>query len=461
MTDRALDLDDIQGNVLGGFNTNVQDFLFFSLDAKRERDAALWLAARADEVTPVSAVKAARTAIKTASGLDAPTWLFLAVSHGLLKSLAPDVFVSDIAFIQGHLARAKGILNDLTDPQTWVAGSLVRPIDVLLIVGGNVEATVMARADTLVEAATGSGLTLVWREAGRRLDDDEHFGFRDGISQPLISGFDPGGTMGAGHFVFGYPRKTGEAPVVPRLDPRGVADNGSLMVWRRLGQDVQAFRDFCKVQAAALSAQWPGFDAAHLAALLVGRWPSGAPVLKGQTTDPKPESSDNGFDFSNDSDGKSCPFGAHVRKVNPRAGKKDVVDVPRMIRRGIPYGQRLDEAPDKPDRGLTFVSFQTSITDQFEFLTQHWMNSDSKPAPESDLLVGRRSPPGVLNIQGPDGAIPVQGPNRFWIIPSGGAYLFAPGRAGLRKLADPPSSHGWKLAQALMLEMTGPVEDLL
>src|SRR5207245_2800913 len=98
---------------------------------------------------------------------------------------------------------------------------------------------------------------------------------------------------------------------------------------------------------------------------------------------------DNNFDFQDDPDARSCPFGAHIRKVNPREGKKDVVEVPRMLRRGIPFGPAFDAAPDENNRGLAFLAFQTSIRSQFEFLTQHWMNSPLNPAPENDLLVGR------------------------------------------------------------------------
>jgi Dyp-type peroxidase family len=376
----------------------------------------------------------------------------------MLQGTAKDVYFNDIAFNTGHLKRAKSVLNDRTDPTTWVAGNGVKPVDVLLLVGGNDEAAVAGRAGRLVAAATGAGLVLVWRETARRLEDREHFGFSDGVSQPQIAGYDPVGQIGAGNFVFGYPKTVGGLlPAKPSLDPRGVTDNGSLLVWRRLGQDVKAFRDFCAATATQLAPQWPDLSQEHLAALLVGRWPSGAPMLAGQVADPNPPTIDNSFDFSTDANGASCPFGAHIRKVNPRTGKKDVVDVPRVLRRGIPYGKRYDEAPGETDRGLTFLAFQTSIKDQFEFLTQHWMNSNDKPAPESDLLVGRRTPPGSLAIRGPSGPISVNGPAKPWITPSGGAYLFAPGRSGLRKLAEQPAPGIQWRAQKLMLQIVAPI----
>ncbi|WP_367372177.1 Dyp-type peroxidase [Pseudomonas lini] len=461
MSDRQLELDDIQGNILGGFNTDIQVLLFFSVAAGQISNAAAWVATLAEEVTTASEVSARRDLIKTDIGPNAPTWLFVAVSLGMLQGTAKDLSFNDIAFNTGHLNRAKSVLNDRTNPMTWVAGNVAKPVDVLLLIGGNVDAAVAGRTDQLLKQATAAGLTLAWRENAQRLEGErEHFGFRDGISQPLVTGYDPGDGMAAGNFVFGYPKTTGGAPVKPSLDPRGVADNGSLLVWRRLNQNVQAFRDFCAAAAAQFSTDWPGLSKEHMAALLVGRWPSGAPVLAGQFADPNPTTTENDFNFSGDSNGQSCPFGAHIRKVNPRKGKADVVDVPRLLRRGIPHGKPYDQAPGETDRGLTFLAFQTSIKEQFEFLTQHWMNSDLNPAQESDLLIGRRSSPGNLNIWGPAGPINVTGPADSWITPCGGAYLFAPSRSGLRKLAEPPAPAIQWRAQKFLLQLTSSFREL-
>ncbi|SXF12082.1 Dyp-type peroxidase family [Klebsiella variicola] len=453
MSNRVLDLHDIQGNILGGFNTDIQVLLFFSVPDERIPYASAWLATLADEVTTVTDVTNGRELIKTIVGPDAPTWLFVAVG---LRMNAKDVGFSDIAFNTGHLKRAKSVLNDHSDPTLWVAGSATKPVDVLLLVGGNDEMAVNGRVARIIAAADKIDIKLAWRELAHRLNNDrEHFGFHDGISQPKIAGYDPDGLIGPGHFIFGYPRTEGGNPTKPTFDPRGVADNGSLLVWRRLNQNVREFRNFCLVASAELSSQWPDLSEQHIAALIVGRWPSGSPLMKGQTIDPSPQTNENNFDFSEDNEGKSCPFGAHIRKVNPRAGqKKDVVEIPRILRRGIPYGKNYDEAPDDNERGLNFIAFQTSIKDQFEFLTQHWMNSDTKPTNENDLLVGRHTPPGHLFVQSPKGPLLLTGPTTPWITPCGGAYLFAPSRSGLRKLAEPPSPAIQWLPRKLMQKIT-------
>jgi deferrochelatase/peroxidase EfeB len=182
-----------------------------------------------------------------------------------------------------------------------------------------------------------------------------------------------------------------------------------------------------------------------LAALLVGRWPSGAPVKSSQSEDPGASPVDNEFDFADDPEAAICPFGAHIRKVNPRKGRSDRVDVPRILRRGIPFGPRSDDDPAAKQRGLLFLAFQTSISGQFEFLSQHWMNSAQNPGPGFDLLVGRSTGNRQLKIQGPNGPVTISDGGRQWITPSGGGYLFAPGKRALAKFNTPRAAIGlWK-----------------
>jgi Dyp-type peroxidase family len=318
----------------------------------------------------------------------------------------------------------------------------------LLIVAANNETAADARADELVASAAQAGLLSTYREMARRIEDLEHFGFRDGIAQPRVLGDAPDGKLGAGHFVFGYPRAAGDAPFSPTIDPSGITKNGSLLVFRRLKQDVRVFRQFCADEAHRLAAQWPQLSKERLAALLVGRWPSGAPVKASASQDPGGSPPDDSFDFHDDPDSLSCPFGAHIRKVNPRNGRKDVVEVPRLLRRGIPFGPRFEVDPNA-ERGLIFLAFQTSIKSQFEFMTQHWMNSPLNPAPGHDLLVGRSEDPRSLKIMGPNGPIEVLDGGQEWIRPAGGAYLFAPSRSGLAKFGTSPASLGWWKARQL------------
>jgi Dyp-type peroxidase family len=460
--ERELQLDDIQGNILAGFNTDFQELV--GLTVSQTRDfllAAKWLAAQADALTVVSEIRAQRSAMRSLQPNTGATWLSIAISHRLLKVTQPDVLIRDDAFNGGMLKRAPSVLGDMTDPSNWHVGSSSNPLDVLLIIAANDEKAVVRRATSLIESASATGLVKTYRETAKRLNDREHFGFLDGISQPKVKGIDRDGTLGAGHFVFGYPRQVGEDPFRPVIDPRNVTDNGSLLVFRRLKQDVRLFRKACSDEATRIAPLWPGITSDHLSALIVGRWPSGAPIKASETEDPGGVPPQNDFDFQNDPDAHSCPFGAHIRKVNPRNGQKDVVEIPRILRRGIPFGPPFDLAPDVEDRGLAFLAFQTSIRSQFEFISGNWMNSRINPGPGNDLLVGRPAGIPTMTVAGPNGPIGISAPSTQWVIPTGGGYLFAPSRSGLAKFGDPPSPLGFWKAKQVFAEISDTLKSLV
>ena len=151
-------------------------------------------------------------------------------------------------------------------------------------------------------------------EVARRLgtcdqDGIEPFGFRDGVSQPFVEGLSktgpPENTVKAGEFLLGYENEYGlytDRPLLdPSADPDGVlprdaagsgrADlgrNGSYLVFRQLRQDVPRFWHF--VDTATRTADGRSDPAARvrLAAKMVGRWPSGAPLtLAPDADDPR------------------------------------------------------------------------------------------------------------------------------------------------------------------------------
>jgi Dyp-type peroxidase family len=446
-----LELDDIQGNVLAGFNTCVEVLLGLSADLSLTSEVATWLASLSSEVTSVAEVRRDRDAAKAPMRGEGPpiTWLCVAIGPDLMRTVRPDVVFADLGFHQGFQARSRRVLEDRSDPTTWKVGGPANRPDVLLIVASNEESAAEERAEHLLASASAAGLACTYRETARRIQDLEHFGFRDGISQPKVRSSDVGGNHPPGHFVFGYERRNGESSYLPASGNALFLRNGSYLVFRRLAQDVGKFQEFCRSKAFEIQNAFPGITGEWLAALLVGRWPGGTLATMQSGSDPGRQPDDDAFDLTDDMLGAKCPLGAHIRKVNPRRGFRDVVDERRIMRRGIPFGPAYADEPDA-ERGLAFFSFQTSIKDQLEFLTADWMNSPGRPHATCghDLLVGRARGPRALKLKAPGGDIEIRHEGEQWITPTGGGYFFAPGRAALARIADPvPRALGWRAAR--------------
>jgi deferrochelatase/peroxidase EfeB len=208
----------------------------------------------------------------------------------------------------------------------------------------------------------------------------------------------------------------------------------------------------------------PGVDGATLRSAIVGRKPDGQSLMR---TGPEDGLSINHFFYAGDTPalslpghapisgatrdvgGTTCPVWAHVRKVNPRDGTNDLQTEAhnlQMLRRGVPFGPAYDhQNPAAPDnqlpRGLLFLSYQRSISEQFEKLNSHWMNQFEVPAGGGhDLLVGLALNAGVLTARRADwpaSTIKLATPST-WVRPTGGAYLFAPSIRNLQRFATTP-----------------------
>lgn len=117
---------------------------------------------------------------------------------------------------------------------------------------------------------------------------------------------------------------------------------------------------------------------------MVGRWKSGAPLRITPLFDDPVLAADklrnNKFKFNPQSQ-EMCPFAAHIRKMNPRrdldqfatADIPDPVAPHLILRRGIPFGPEVTSEEKlakstKHERGLYFVSYQSSLDQGFSFL---------------------------------------------------------------------------------------------
>jgi Dyp-type peroxidase family len=222
--------------------------------------------------------------------------------------------------------------------------------------------------------------------------------------------------------------------------------NGAYVVLRQLSQDVYGFWRY--VDRAT------GSDAEKrtwLAAKMVGRWPSGAPLTLAPDADDPTLATANDFTYQyGDEFGLNCPIGSHVRRSHPRdmldpkPGTQESVSLDkrhRLLRRGREYGPPVadplaDPPPDDVDRGLYFICVVGNIARQFELIQHTWVNNPKFNGlyDEPDPLVANHAAIGATFSVPRD---PVR--SRYTDVPNfvtvrGGAYFFLPGIRALRYL---------------------------
>jgi deferrochelatase/peroxidase EfeB len=197
-------------------------------------------------------------------------------------------------------------------PASWAWGNADKPVDVLLMLFAPSAQELSSYEDTEQRAYAVAGLqpvvapihaTELMPATGHGpVFSREHFGFADGISQPVIREHQQpkqgaNDAIAAGEFILGYENEYGQHTEVPtcgahRSHVHGVqADrsskvpafgkNGTYLAVRQFRQDVAGFWNFLRAQAGGNTDR-----ATYLAAKIIGRWPSGALVKDGQTTDP-------------------------------------------------------------------------------------------------------------------------------------------------------------------------------
>ncbi len=281
----------------------------------------------------------------------------------------------------------------------------------------------------------------------------EHFGFRDGISQPFVDmnlGDPlPGGGTPSGNRTW-TPVAHGEI-YLSEKDEDGnkhhlpvhelLRDGSTFLVFRKLEQDVTAFR-------AYLARQRPNDRAAQdkLAAQFVGRWPNGTPLIMAPDGPAElgqdPDGLLNDFRYAaDDPHGRRCPLGSHIRRSNPRdIGGNNDVRRHRILRRGMAYGGPLlpmDAPGDGRKRGLLFIAANSRLDLQFEVIQADWLNRGEflgqaglNRCPLTGANLGRPTDSFLES-----GAVaPVTGLPPF-VITRGGDYFFAPGVEAMREIA--------------------------
>lgn len=282
----------------------------------------------------------------------------------------------------------------------------------------------------------------------------EHFGFRDGVSQPLFLKGDIDNEREHSDFSKWDPR----APLSLVLfkDPLGKKDEsyGSFLVYRKLEQNVKEWKNDV-VQNLAQKLKGSGEENPALAgAYTMGRFQDGTPVVLEKTPSHK-EPEENNFNYAEDKQGLKCPFHAHTRKVNPRGDTGDPLEeekMHRIVRRGINYGPLPSEEPET-DAGLLFLCFQADLANQFNLMQNAWAKERNfiKQDTGTDVVIGVEKKENDNNgnlvavketYQWPTNwGEPGQTKADFshWVTMKGGEYFFAPSMSFLKSFAPAPS----------------------
>jgi Dyp-type peroxidase family len=438
-TGLMLELDDIQSGVLRPRpSPYAATYVLFRID---ERPAGRELMRR---IRPV---------VASAAHPESPagdTWVSVALSFQGLKALGvPQASLDSFSpeFQQGMAARA-GVLGDTgeSSPENWEKPLGSTDVHVVLIaLAPDTERLEAALARARQEYQKIYGITAIWRQNCHALPTQaEAFGFRDGISHPAIEGSGiPSSNpherpLMPGEFVLGYPDEMGGVQAIPQPDVLG--RNGSYVVFRKLHQRVAAFRQYLKANSSGPE------DEELVAAKMMGRWRSGAPLALCPLHDDPELGADpqrnNAFLFKEgDAIGYHTPSGSHIRRMNPRdADVAGVVRIHRMIRRGTSYGPELPEGvleDDGLERGLIFAFVGANLGRQFEFVQSEWMNDGSffGGGATKDPVAGANTGADVYSFPRRPLAVRLKGLSRF-VVTRGGEYCFLPGLRALRWLGE-------------------------
>ena len=433
-----LEFDDIQHILLARVPAITARYEFLSF--RSAVGGRAWLAAILETVQSAAEVRA--------SVEKDNRWLTVAFTWNGLRALGVDeasLATFPEEFKQGMVARAE-MLGDtgMNHPDNWVGGLASPDLHAIAILFAR-DATERGRCQAehakLVSRCDGvEVLSSLDMEATPPFDyAHDHFGYHDRLSQPVIEGTGEEPTPGSGaplkpgEFILGYPDEDGPPANLPQ--PEILSRNGSYMAYRRLEEHVGKFRDFLRENGNTPEEQ------ELLAAKLMGRWRSGAPLVLAPDKDNPALGADpqrnNDFNYKQmDPHGYAVPLGSHIRRMNPRDTAANM-NRRRMIRRGATYGPHLPEsAPeDGIERGIAAFVICASLIRQFEFAQNVWANDRNfhELGNERDPMIGNQD--GTLEYKIPKRPIrkKITGLPAFTTV-RGGAYFFLP---GLKALAIP------------------------
>jgi Dyp-type peroxidase family len=530
----ALDLADIQGNIhrpYGRFGFPHTRHLFFTIsEAAAGRRFVQGVRPRITSAEPWERFETAdgQSLVRKPSITLNLGFTFLGL-HALdlptrTLRMLPDEFIDGMSCRADILGDVGPSAPERWDP-LWRAGGKPAPVHIWisLNVGASADGTPLPVLEEWTQWLLGltqpaGGVALLtghgaegaerWQDCSALMEPGqdgamiatprEHFGFTDGISDPVFRGqFGPeaealaaigGGKIAegpyaeasswsaleTGEFILGHVDEGQEFPVA--AFPRGLTRNGTFMVWRKLRQDVDAFESYVAAQAET----WMRVTAATdrneanetVRAKMVGRWRSGVPLIVAPTWAQheaimaqyadcieialrKPRDSAEqqrlaayskmltGFRYGDDLDGGKCPFGSHIRRANPRDMLDPVLSATQgastLTNRRRILRRGLPYVDPDGQRGVVFMAVCSSIFRQFEFIQQQWMSYglDLEAGNDTCPLVGHRAQTTKHMVPaGPTNTVPViAGDLPPFVTTRGGDYFFLPSLNAVRMIA--------------------------
>jgi Dyp-type peroxidase family len=375
-------------------------------------------------------------------------WISVAISYeGLVALSVPEDSLRSFpeAFRVGMAARA-GELRDHgpNAPENWDKPFGTGEIHIAVSVFSDSEETWRETMETVRQHYRGqAGITvLMTQDFGAQPGDLNSLGYKDSIGQPAIEGCGveslpgQGRPIKAGELILGYPGEAGVPLPMPQPDVLG--RNGTYVGLRKYQSRVGTFNRFLREHAETEQ------ERELLAAKLVGRWRSGAPLTLAPTQDDPALGADplrnNDFTYAADQRGHQVPLGSHMRRMNPRdttMAQLADVNVHRIIRRSTTFGAPYDpnavsERDDEVARGLYFIFLSAKAMATLEFLQEEWINNGNfmDLGNERDPNVGLQEEGATFTIPRQPVRRRVHGIQTFNVL-RGGEYFFMPSLSAL------------------------------